>query len=249
MARIRNGILGGFRNKVGGVIGQVYGGAAVMRAMPAQVANPRTSDQVDHRELFAQMCRMMSATNQLLRLSTWQENPVKNGFNNGVRVNWRNAVIPQSGVSGKFVIEPKLLEFGTFLTPPLTDLQVTIVDDDPIMKANLTWVAATPGYDDVADDEVVVVCVHNRNGIDPEVWFCGTGGLTRTDAGGTVTLFEYDTVVLPGGPEDDVHVYVGVVPKTGRNNKKPGQTINIPAKNVVKFSAGQSLKKAVDKKG
>ena len=34
--------------------------------------------------------------------------------------------------------------------------------------------------------------------------------------------------------------------RKGRNPQKPGQVINIPAKNVVKFSAGSELKKAVN---
>lgn len=247
MARIRNGILGGFRNKVGSVIGQVYGGASVMRAMPSQVANPQTTAQVDHRALFGQMCRIMSVANGLLRLSTWQENPVKNGFNGAMRHNWRNAILPVTPGSEKLYIEPKLLEFGTFNTPPLLNLDVQVVDDDPTMKAVLQWTANTPGYDDVDDDPVVVVCVHTREHLDPEVWYCGTGSLTRSAGGGTVNLFEYTTEILPGSPEDDVAVYVGVVSKKGRNPQKPNQTIEIPAKNVVRFSAGASLKKAVNK--
>ncbi len=35
--------------------------------------------------------------------------------------------------------------------------------------------------------------------------------------------------------------------RQGHNPQKPKQIINIPAKNVVKFSAGASLKKAVNK--
>ena len=35
--------------------------------------------------------------------------------------------------------------------------------------------------------------------------------------------------------------------RKGRNPQKPNQTIEIPAKNVVRFSAGASLKKAVNK--
>lgn len=35
--------------------------------------------------------------------------------------------------------------------------------------------------------------------------------------------------------------------RKGRNPQKPKETIEIPAKNVVRFSAGASLKKAVNK--
>ena len=36
--------------------------------------------------------------------------------------------------------------------------------------------------------------------------------------------------------------------RKGRNPQKPGEIINIPAKNVVRFSAGATLKKAVNTK-
>jgi hypothetical protein len=52
MGTIKQGILGGFSGKVGGVIGTSWKGIAVMKAMPQSVANPRTSGQVAQRTKF-----------------------------------------------------------------------------------------------------------------------------------------------------------------------------------------------------
>jgi hypothetical protein len=53
MGRIKQGILGGFSGKVGGVIGSSWKGLAVVKSMPLSVANPKTALQVAHRANMA----------------------------------------------------------------------------------------------------------------------------------------------------------------------------------------------------
>ena len=45
MGTIKRGILGGFKNKVGSVIGSSWKGIDTMRSMPLSVANPNTAKQ------------------------------------------------------------------------------------------------------------------------------------------------------------------------------------------------------------
>jgi hypothetical protein len=49
MATIKQGILGAFSGKVGSVVGSSWKGIAIMKALPASVANPRTAKQVIQR--------------------------------------------------------------------------------------------------------------------------------------------------------------------------------------------------------
>jgi hypothetical protein len=49
MGIIKQGILGGFKGKVGGIIGTSWKGKAVIKAIPLSVANPRTAGQVKQR--------------------------------------------------------------------------------------------------------------------------------------------------------------------------------------------------------
>jgi hypothetical protein len=53
MGVIKQGILGGFQNKVGAVVGSSWKGIAVMKAKPISVANPRTAAQVANRTKMA----------------------------------------------------------------------------------------------------------------------------------------------------------------------------------------------------
>lgn len=57
MGKIKQGILGGFANKVGTVVGSSWKGIAVMRSMPLSVANPKTTAQVSNRGKFAQVVK------------------------------------------------------------------------------------------------------------------------------------------------------------------------------------------------
>lgn len=61
MAIINRGILGGFRGKIGNVIGSSWKGIDTMRAMPISVANPRTNSQVENRSRFALLSKLLSS--------------------------------------------------------------------------------------------------------------------------------------------------------------------------------------------
>jgi hypothetical protein len=53
MAIIERGILGGFSNKIGNVVGSSWKGIAIMKSLPLSVANPRTAAQVNQRNKFS----------------------------------------------------------------------------------------------------------------------------------------------------------------------------------------------------
>lgn len=88
MGIIKQGILGGFLGKVGGVVGGNFKGIATMRAMPLSVANPRTAAQVLNRTRFSQVTGLATAIGtDLLRLY-WNRFAVKmSGFNMFCQVN------------------------------------------------------------------------------------------------------------------------------------------------------------------
>ena len=62
MGVIKQGILGGFQNKVGAVIGSNWKGIATMRSRPISVANPRTGKQVSVRSEFSTLVKISSFT-------------------------------------------------------------------------------------------------------------------------------------------------------------------------------------------
>ena len=58
MAKVRQGILGGFRGRVGNIVGTGWKGIAVMKSLPLSVANPRTAGQVLQRNRFRSLVKL-----------------------------------------------------------------------------------------------------------------------------------------------------------------------------------------------
>lgn len=91
MAKIDDGILGGFRGKVGPVIGYRWKDKWCMRARPVHVHNPRTAAQTAHRTLFREMVQLAAALKEGLRLGL-RERARRDGMtemNAFCRLNWR----------------------------------------------------------------------------------------------------------------------------------------------------------------
>lgn len=61
MATFKQGILGGFSGKVGGVIGSSWKGIDTMRSQPSSVTNPRTNAQVANRTRFKSVSQLAAA--------------------------------------------------------------------------------------------------------------------------------------------------------------------------------------------
>ena len=71
MGTIKRGILGGFKNKVGSVIGSSWKGIDTMRSMPLSVANPKTAKQIKVRSNFKTLVAAASSVNSTLIRPYW----------------------------------------------------------------------------------------------------------------------------------------------------------------------------------
>ena len=71
MGTIKRGILGGFKNKVGSVIGSSWKGIDTMRSMPLSVANPNTAKQKTVRSNFKTLVAAASSVNATLIRPYW----------------------------------------------------------------------------------------------------------------------------------------------------------------------------------
>ena len=91
MARLVEGILGGFRGSVGRVIGYNFKGGWFVRTKPRFVHNPRTEMQQAHRMLFGDMVRLASRMLPALKLGFRREADER-GMTEGnafVKINWQ----------------------------------------------------------------------------------------------------------------------------------------------------------------
>lgn len=138
MARIRNGILGGFSNKVGEVIGQNYAGVSTMRAMPKYVTNPKTPAQEAHRAKVALLGEFLRPLALVTNLSTWGGNSVYNSYNKAFRANFANVVIRGNSA---FIDDYRNLNLGSYNGYPFKDMLATFTYSNDLLfcTASLTW--------------------------------------------------------------------------------------------------------------
>lgn len=88
MAKIKQGILGGFSGKVANVVGTSWKGRAVMKSQPLSVANPRTALQTEQRGKFSEIAKLASSI--LTTFIQPVENPISgnvSGYNKFVKDN------------------------------------------------------------------------------------------------------------------------------------------------------------------
>lgn len=241
MARIRNGILGGFSNKVGEVIGQNYAGVSTMRAMPKYVANPRTPAQVVHRELYSDLARIMKNANYILMTTLWNNNKVYNGFNKAMKYNWKNAVFGGS-------IDLSLLVFGEVIGGDFDKLDFSYVIRDDVIDLDITWDSVVNDTDKFADDQAICVVIHEKAGKPAQVLFAEylaqTRGADGTKQNLTIPLISADLY----DNADYLHIYWGVwSPETWGVVHNTHKSITIPAHNIPAFKPKKSFVSEVKK--
>jgi hypothetical protein len=82
MAIMRQGILGGLKNKIGSVVGTSWKGIAVLKSLPLSVANPRTTPQVNQRTKFAAVVAFASGINSEVIKPLWDRFAQRKSGNN-----------------------------------------------------------------------------------------------------------------------------------------------------------------------
>lgn len=89
MGKIKQGILGGFSGKVGGIVGTSWKGIGVMKAMPLSVANPKTAKQVNNRDRNTGVLRFVQGCGTTFVRSYWNRFAKgMSGFNDAMSVNY-----------------------------------------------------------------------------------------------------------------------------------------------------------------
>lgn len=93
MAIIKRGILGGFSNKIGNVVGTSWKGISVMRSLPQSVHNPKTEAQEEQRTNFAVASKIGSQLLDAVIKPFWDKRAIRmSGYNLWVQKNldhWR----------------------------------------------------------------------------------------------------------------------------------------------------------------
>lgn len=97
MGTIRKGILGGFKGKVGTVVGSSWKGIAYMRGQAQHIKNPRTAGQVYQREALKVLALALKPISSTLNLTFKESANKMSGYNKAVSVNYKEALVNQDG--------------------------------------------------------------------------------------------------------------------------------------------------------
>lgn len=173
MATFKQGILGGFSGKVGGVIGSSWKGIDTMRSQPSSVTNPRTNAQVSNRTRFKSVSQLAAAMlTTIVKPLNDRFAQKMSGFNDFCQ---RNA--SAFDALGAFVPANLVLSRGKLSAPAEIEEQAS-VDSEVIA----TFSSALTGSFDAAADKVYAVVL----GIDGEILGVSSGLASRAD--GTVSI-------------------------------------------------------------
>lgn len=153
MGIIKKGILGGFSGKIGQVVGGNWKGIDYMRSLPASVANPRTTGQVNQRNAFKGCTQFFSLFLGSIVQVFWNgKKPQMSGYNDIVQnnvVNFGNTGLPVYAD----------LKFST--GPLLNETLVNVVADVSANEVSIEW-ADNSGTGNAVDTDYVNIVVINE---------------------------------------------------------------------------------------
>lgn len=92
MGKYKNGILGSFTGKVGNIIGSTWNGIPYMRAVPANVKDPKTPKQLAQRQRFGLITSLLRKFRPVVMIGFKHGAGNMNPINRAASYNLRNAV-------------------------------------------------------------------------------------------------------------------------------------------------------------
>ena len=156
MARINQGILGGFSGKAGTVIGSSWKGRSVIRGLSQLKKTSKSSqDQLDQREKFKLMVEFLNGLAELFAITYRKQAKNISGYNAAVSANIRNAI---SGLASPFSIDLAKLQFGYASGNLPNGLQPT-VSVVPSQQVIFNW-QNNEGFGKAKDSDLAVGVVY-----------------------------------------------------------------------------------------
>ena len=92
MGTIKKGLLGGVSGKVGNVVGGNWKGIDYLRILPASVANPKTTKQLNQRTKFLRVIRFLQPLNEFVRIGFKAHAIKMSAFNAAMSYNFHHAI-------------------------------------------------------------------------------------------------------------------------------------------------------------
>jgi hypothetical protein len=178
MAKLVEGVLGGFRGKVGTVVGNIWKGVATMRVYVASISNPKTAAQLAQRAKFALMVQFMKPLADFVRATFKKLAIKKTAFNAAVSYNLKRAI---TGTYPDYDVDYTKVLVSQGTLPGALNPEVTATVAGEI---GFTWEDNTGGPYAKATDKAAL-CVYNpAKGYSVDLF----DGNTRAGGSQSVTL-------------------------------------------------------------
>lgn len=191
MAKIKQGILGGFSGKVANVVGTSWKGRAVMKSQPLSVSNPRTESQQEQRGKFSDIAKLASSI--LTQFVQPVENPISgnvSGYNLFCKDN-------KSAFSALGVIQDANFVCGGGKLENLPTLYSNVAEGDS--SFNVSWTNPA-GMSAIRLTDKVYMAAFNENG---ELVGVTSGTTTRNAQSVSIEVINEDAM-----PESMEYLYV-----------------------------------------
>jgi len=201
MGSFNRGVHGGFSGKIGNVVGAHWRGIDYMRSLPRVAkGRPVTKEQMEHRVNFAAVVAFAKPISFVFNVGYGKLAKQKlTGYNLAVRQIYREAIV---GEYPDVSVDPTLVRIST------GDL---VRPHNPAIEAlsgqvlRVSWVDKTQERKKMDHSDLAIVVAYNP-----------TKAEYQYDIGGAKRLDEELLLELPDYfAGDEVHVYLGMVSKTG----------------------------------
>ena len=154
MGKIKQGILGGFKGKVGTVIGVSWNGIAYMRGLAQSVKNPKTAAQLTQRAFFKEVLDLVGQLSDE-QLAFLYPNSVK-GMSRRNLLTKQLSDYPIETEEGKHADLADIISLGNAPTADLPDVTITASRS----AVTISWNADNAWRSQHAD-EYPTICVFN----------------------------------------------------------------------------------------
>lgn len=177
MAKMRQGIFGALKGKIGNLIGSSWKGIAYLKTKPVSVANPRTAKQIAQRSNMSMLVFVAQLLLSPVIKPLWDRFSVKmSGFNSFVRHNMVRFVEGVFTDFANFAISIGKMESTKFTASTTSDGANTSV--------TATWVNDSGnGFKLASDLSYLVVYNENR-----DEWFVSDANSVRSSGSNTFVL-------------------------------------------------------------
>jgi hypothetical protein len=155
MGILRQGVLGGFRNKTGTVVGANYRGQDTIRGLPRISKKAPSKGQLDQRMKFGLVTKFLSRISHLINPGFAAATGITSPMNEAVDYHLNNAI---TGVSPNFSLDLTKLKFSSGKLLTADDL---LVESTTPGKLKFSWTHDSQDSSEVDSKDLLTVLAYN----------------------------------------------------------------------------------------